>query len=195
MIGLVTGLFEGLWRRWYGGWYPFGKPSDKYWYHKRWFQYLVNALVLGAVLFFMGFAWWKIICSLAIIIAFFWAKGHGAFYDLGHHGYPDEEMLKRYEKALGYKIACWIFPESAWYGYWFDTFLMAVRYTLPALALIPFIGWVTGFAGMGVTLSYMIGWYLQDKGFKFLGDKFKGFCGSATNFGEIGAGFCLGVLL
>ena len=194
MISLIGGFLICGWRRWYGGWYPFGQPSDKHWYHKRWFQYLILCIICGVILFVKGHLWWQIIISLVIICGFYFGKGHPMFL-LGHHGYPDEEMIKRYEQAWGYKIACKIFPESAWYGYWFDTFLMFVRYTLPALALIPFLGWVIGFAGMGVTLSYMLGWYLQDKGSKFLGDKFKGFCGSATNFGEIGAGFCLGVLL
>ena len=191
----MLSIFTALWRRWYGGWYPFGHPSDKYWYNKRWFQYTVLALATGVALFFTGIVWWKILVAIGILIGFYWGKGHGAFYDLGHHGYPDEEMLKRYEQAWGYKVACKIFPESAWYGYWFDTFLMFVRYTLPALALMPFLDWVTGFAGMGVTLSYMLGWYLQDKGFKFLGDKFNGLCGSATNFGELLGGFITGLLL
>jgi len=186
MPNLIAGLFESIARRIFGGWLHF----------PRWAEHLFNIVGLGIILYFLfSIVWWKIIAILVIIQCFFWGKGHGAFYDLGHHGYPDAEMIKRYEQAWGYKIACKIFPESAWYGYWFDTFLMFIRYTLPALALIPFLDWVTGFAGMGVTLSYMLGWYLQDKGCKFFGDKFKGFCGSATNFGEIGAGFCLGVLL
>jgi len=194
MISLIGGFLICGWRRWYGGWYPFGEPSDRHWYHKRWFQYLILCIICGVILFVKGYLWWQIIISLVIICGFYFGKGHPMFL-LGHHGYPDAEMIKRYEQAWGYKIACKIFPESSWYGYWFDTFLMFIRYTLPALALMPFLDWWVGFAGMGATLSYMLGWYLQDKGCKFLGDKFKGFCGSATNFGEIGAGFCLGVLL
>lgn len=195
MIQALTGLFEGLWRRWYGGWYPFGKPSDSHWYHKRWFQYLVNGLVVAAVLAFVGLEWWKILIAVAVLLGFFWGKGHGACYDLGHHGKPDEGMIERYKKCIGYKVACKIFPKSLWYTYWFDVFLMFVRYETPAVVLAVFTSWWVVLAGFGVTLSYMLGWFLEDKGCKFLGSRFKGLCSSATNFGELLGGFITGITL
>lgn len=189
------GIFLALWRRWFGGWYPFGESTDTKWYHSRWFQYTVLCLVSGSVLFLTGHIWWQIIGALIILCVLFWGKGHGAFFDLGHHGQPDEAMLERYKKAWGYSLACKIFPAAQWYKYWFDTFLMFIRYEIPSLALIPFTGWLIAFGGVGVTLAYMLGWYLQDKGCKFLGDKFKGLCSSATNFAEIVGGFITGLLI
>jgi len=191
MLSLFAGIFEIFWRRLFGGWL-----EDIPIISSRIFQHVTNCLVLGGLLFLSGLVWWKILASLVIIEGFYWGKGHGCMFDLGHHGKPDETMVKRYKKQWGYNTLCKIFPESLWYGYWFDTTLMYIRYTLPSLSLIPFFGWEIGVSGLlGVVYGYQLGWWLQDKGFLFLNNRLKGLCSCATNFGEMVCGFWLGALL
>ena len=44
-------------------------------------------------------------------------------------------MLKRYEKMVGYKLVCKIFPEDQWYTFGFDFILLAIRYTYPIIPI------------------------------------------------------------
>lgn len=180
-------VFEAIWRRFYGGWL-----SDIPVISSRAFQTILNCIVLFCVLFFLlGLSWWVSAIVLSVVQFLYYAKGHGAMFDLGHHDKSDPAMLERYERQWGYKLVCKLFPKEQWYGYWFDFSLLLIRYTLPLLALV-WVKWWIPFAGIIAVGGYALGWYLQDKGSKFLNNSF---CNYATNLGEIFVGFGIGLML
>ena len=84
-----------------------------------------------------GIVWYWAVW-IAVWVQIYWAIGHGFAYDLSTHGEPDEEMLKRYKKAVGYKFVCKFFDEKDWYTFGFDFILLTIRYTYP---LIPIVYW------------------------------------------------------
>lgn len=101
---------------------------------------------------------------IALWIQIEWAIGHGACYDLGKGGKPDEKMLKRYEKMVGYKLLCKIFPEEKWYGTGFDFCLLAIRYTYPLLPICFLFNPV--FLTLGLVISGLYGIYRSCDYFK-----------------------------
>lgn len=74
-----------------------------------------------------------------VVYGLYWSKGHGMIMDKGTGGKPTPELLARYEKTIGYRLACWLLPESEWYGYKFDSLMMLARYGLPAAVVAVFM--------------------------------------------------------
>lgn len=190
MFGALFILMQICFRRWYGGWCFIGDKNS--WYNTRTFQTIINCIVLFCFLFFLlGLSWYVTAITLAVVQFLYYAKGHGAMFDLGRCSKPDIDMLERYKKQWGYKLVCELFPKEQWYSYWFDFSLLLIRYTLPLLALV-WVKWWIPFAGIIAVSGYALGWHLQDKGSKFLNNSF---CNYATNLGEIFVGFGIGLML
>lgn len=130
MLTFIYPLFMSFWRDSFGkdGW---GLPIFK----NRVVQHVV-AFIMTFLLCVFGkvFDWyWALWVALWVQVE--WALGHGPCYDLGKSGKPDEKMLKRYEKMVGYKLLCKLFPEDEWYSFGFDFLLLAIRYTYPLLPI------------------------------------------------------------
>ena len=119
-------FFMALWRDAFGknGYYI---PVIKI----RFVQHVIAFIMTFLLCYFdKGLKWWWCIW-IATWLQIWWSLGHGACYDCGTHGKPDEAMIKRYEKMFGYKLVCKIFDESDWYGFGFDFVLLTIRYTYP----------------------------------------------------------------
>ena len=93
---------------------------------------------------------------IAVWVQIFWAIGHGCCYDLATHGYPDETMIKRYEKMVGYKLLCKIFPKDEWYTFGFDFILLTIRYTYPLIPIVYWFGPVLLSLGLVISGLYAI---------------------------------------
>ena len=130
MLKLLYTAFMGFWRD------SFGKNG----YHWKIYEHRIVEHIVAFLFTFIfcsvdkGFNWY-ISCWIAIWVQIFWALGHGPCYDCGTAGKPDKEMIKRYEKMVGYKLVCKIFPEDQWYTFGFDFILLAIRYTYPILPI------------------------------------------------------------
>lgn len=152
MLKIIYTLFMGSWRDSFGksGW---NLPI----YKNRFVQHVVAFLMTSALCFFdKGMAWyWCLWVALWIQIE--WALSHGPCYDLGNGGKPDEKMIKRYEKMVGYKLLCKIFPQDKWYTTGFDFCLLAIRYTYPLIPICPFFN--PTFLCLGLLISALYGIY------------------------------------
>ena len=129
MLKLLYAILMGAWRDSFGknGW-------DLPGYHVRFIQHIVAFLMTCTICWWKDLAWyWCLWVSLWIQIE--WALGHGPCFDVGTGGKPDEKLLKRYEKMVGYKLLCKIFPENEWYSFGFDFILLAIRYTYPIIPI------------------------------------------------------------
>lgn len=182
-------IIQILYRRWYGGWCVLG--TDKSWYNSRTFQTICNVLLMLAFgVYVLQLQWLESVIITAVIQFLYYAKGHGAMFDLGHSGKPDAELIERYKKQWGYEVLLEFFPEKLWHTYWFDFSLLLIRYTLPLMLLL-WYNWYVPLFGLIAVAGYTAGWYLQDRGCKFLNNSF---CSTATNFGEILVGLSVGLI-
>ena len=131
MMKIAYTLFMGIWRDLFGknGW---DLPALKWRIVQHILAFIATFLLC---MFDKGFVWFGCLW-VALWIQVEWALGHGPCYDLGKSGKPDEKMLKRYEKMLGYNLLCKVFPKDKWYGFWFDFALLAIRYTYPLVPLV-----------------------------------------------------------
>lgn len=151
MLKLLYTIFMAVWRRAFGsdGW---GLPILK------------NRFILHVIAFLATFGLcltkdisWHICLWIALWIQIEWALGHGPCYDCGKGGKPDAKMLKRYEKMVGYKLLCKIFPEDQWYTFGFDFILLSIRYTYP---LLPICLWFNPvFLTLGMVISALYAMY------------------------------------
>lgn len=104
--------------------------------HNRVFQHILAAFATFSLCYWCNNFKWYWAIWIAVWVQVEWALGHGPCFDVGKGGKPDEKMLKRYEKMVGYKLLCKILPESQWYSPCFDFMLLAIRYTYPLLSII-----------------------------------------------------------
>lgn len=133
MSNILSGLIWAIWRRVYGK----GNSGVS--------RGILAVFAVGALamLFFQRANWdfsgyARLAAALAVAIfayAYYWSKGHGMIMDKGTSGKPTPELISRYEKTLGYRLACRLLPESEWYGYKFDSLMMLARYGIPALGI------------------------------------------------------------
>lgn len=148
---LLYAILMGLWRDSFGknGW-------DLPIYKNRFVQHVVSFLMTFSLCFFdKGISWfWCLWVALWIQILF--SVGHGYAYDVAMGGEPDEKMLKRYKKAVGYKLLCKIFPKDKWYKFGFDFCLLAIRYTWPLLPICVFFNPVLFVLGLVIASLYTI---------------------------------------
>ena len=150
-------FFEGIWRDCFGkdGW---DLPILKH----RVVQHIIGLTVTGIFGYFVkDFSiFWSIYlaCILQFII---WAKGHGAYYDIGTV-IPDEKMKERYEKSLGRRIADLFCIDKMKYGMVYDAIGMAARYSLPFILLLPILNFMCIFTGIIISFAYWVYRYASD---------------------------------
>ena len=133
MLKIIYILLFSWWRDLFGK-NGYELPILKY----RFVEHVIAFCMTFLLCFFdKGLQWYWCIW-IAVWVQIFFSIGHGYAYDLGTKGKPDAEMLKRYEKSVGYKFVCKIFEEKDWYGFGFDFILLTIRYTYP---LIPICFW------------------------------------------------------
>lgn len=152
MIKLLYSVFFAFWRD------SFGKNGYHLpVYQNRMVQHIVAFLATFLLCMFdKGFSWY--LCAwIALWVQIEWALAHGPCYDCGKGGKPDAKMLKRYEKMVGYKLLCKVFPEDQWYSFGFDFILLAIRYTYPLLPICLFFNPV--FLSVGLIISGLYAMY------------------------------------
>lgn len=152
MMKLLYTIFMGAWRRAFGsdGW---DLPILK----NRFVLHVLGFLATFSLcMFSKGFNWYTS-TWIAVWIQIFWALGHGSCYDCGKGGKPDAKMLKRYEKMVGYKLVCKIFPEDKWYTFGFDFILLAIRYTYPIIPICLMFN--PALLTIGLVISALYGMY------------------------------------
>lgn len=177
IISFLFALFLAGWRRLFG--------SDVGWIiGNRAFQHILAGVCVGLYLMFVKIeSAMSAVVAVILLQAWFWGKGHGELFDMGHSVNPDK---KRYNRYLYTSVVKRFLAREHWYSYTFDWLMMIIRYSLPAIA-ISFILGDSSFclAGFAVACSYAVCWNLYDC------DAIE----SPTEKAELLAGFCVGILL
>lgn len=151
LVRFCYAVFMGFWRDAFGK-DGYNLPVIRY----RVVQHVISFLLTVSLLFACGKTTLCLSIWIALWVQIEWAIGHGPCYDIGTAGKPDEKMLKRYKKMLGYKLACKIFPVNEWYGFGFDFFLLAIRYTYPLIPICFFFNPVFLTLGLVIPALYAI---------------------------------------
>lgn len=156
LFGWLYAFFMGAWRDAFGK-NGYDLPIIKY----RAVQHIILFIVSLVFLLICRGTALPVALWISAWILVFWALGHGCCYDIGTGGKPDAKMLKRYEKMVGYKLLCKIFPEDQWYSWIFDFCLLAIRYTYP---LLPIFFWFNPvLLTLGLVISGAYGIYRNCK--------------------------------
>lgn len=152
VIKIIYTVFMAFWRDSFGknGW-------DLPIYKNRVVQHILAFCMTFLLCVFGKTLDWYWALWIAAWIQIEWAIGHGPCYDCGTGGKPNAKMLKRYEKMVGYKLLCKIFPEDQWYSFGFDFILLAIRYTYPLIPICLFFNPV--FLTLGLVISGLYGMY------------------------------------
>lgn len=185
-IAIGFGIFESIWRRWFGGWeWKWLGPFDR-----RFIKHIVNIAALFSVCYFIkNLSWqWSIYTTLVMQILF-WTLTFGMYFDIGRGGRPvTEEDIDAYNKPWFAKFLNWCFPDEYRYTPFYDFCGMMIRFTWP-LALVFFVPTFNfGILMLGefVALAYGLGWVMREKNvMKKVGP---------TCFGEIASGFLTGLM-
>ena len=167
IVAVLFSAWESYWRRGFGGLW-----NDKPIIENRALQHVLNSIAM-ILLFWYRFdivpKWQKvltIVYVIAVVEGLYWSRGHGYAFDLGRDGQPDEKMLKRYEKPLFNRFFLTpLYNLFGWrkYGYSYDLFSMALRYTLPCVLLIPVFSWRIVFMGLLVSPIYAFCWTFRER--------------------------------
>ena len=131
MFQVLYVLFFGFWRDCFGK-DGYEIPILKY----RFIQHILGFIATASLCYWCKDFKWYSSLWVALWIQIEWALAHGPCYDVGEGGQPDEKMIKRYEKMVGYKTLCKMFPKDKWYGVCFDYMLLAIRYTYPIIPMM-----------------------------------------------------------
>ena len=155
-------LWESYFRRGFGGLW-----NDKPVIENRALQHVLNIV---AMLFVFWYRLNENVLLIAYVVAvvegLYWSRGHGYAFDLGRDGQPDEKILKRYEKPLFNRFLLTpLYNLFGWrkYGYTYDLFSMALRYTLPCVLLIPVFSLHVVFMGLLVSPIYAFCWTFRER--------------------------------
>lgn len=151
IIKIMYVLFSAGWRDSFGknGW-------DLPIYKNRFVQHVLAFCMTFLLCVFGKTVDWYWALWIALWIQIEWALGHGYAYDVSTGGQPDEKMLKRYKKALGYRLLCKVFPKEEQHGMCFDFILLSIRYTWPLLPICWFFNPSFLFLGLIVASLYLI---------------------------------------
>ena len=181
IIGFLYSIYEGFWRRWFGG--LFGHTKYEKILNNRFIQHIFGFLGFFGILFYNGLNIWLSILSGLVFQGLYWARSHGCCFDFGHGQPPD---IKRYDQLWYWKYVKKIIPESELYGFWCDYILMTVRYTLPAM-LFAITSLQPSCMFMGIVLStiYAFCWKAYDFGYTK----------SPTATAEVIVGFTTGLMI
>lgn len=178
-FSIFYNVYWGFLRRWFGG-----ALEDFPILKSRGVQTIVMICSILPLYMCYGFA--TAVLTALWLQFIFWSIGHGPAFDRGHGGLPDDDTLRRYKEMWGYKLACKLFPENMWYGFWFDGFLMSIRYTLPMAALsIYYLSFGYVLIGLSISPIYGFCWWLKDKGYINI---------TPTKLAEVLSGFVFGYI-
>lgn len=139
-------LAGSAWRRWYGTRKGIGNVT-------RFWKYLVLAAIVFGMYYIKALLDWNNWRMYAVIASFMyhWARSHGDYFYVWHTN-PDEGRIKWIDWVLHH-----IFPESMYYGFWWNVTGLFLRYTSTACIValcIPNVWFVS--AGLLTTLSYVV---------------------------------------
>lgn len=192
-VGVGCGIFESLWRRWFGG--GLSKLSDWWEKHIKWLslrliKHAINISALFCAMFFWrNMTWYWSIYAALVMQILFWTMTFGMYFDIGRHGKPvTEEDIKAYNKPWFSFILNWCFTEER-YTDFYDYCGMMIRFTWPLLLMFWLPTFNSGilFLGPLVALVYGLGWVMKDKNLlKKLGP---------TEIAEFAAGFMTGAYI
>lgn len=188
LIALGFGVFESIWRRWFGGGF------DYKWlklFNHRMLKHAINIGAIFSVLFFLkDMSWYWSLYAAVVIQCLYWTMRFAMYFDIGHHHRtPTEEDIKYYNSVWFAPILNWCFAEEYRYTAFYDYLGMFIRYTWPLLLVFWLPVFNSGILALGtiVAMSYGIGWVGYDKNLiKKIGP---------TEFGEFVSGFMTGVLV
>lgn len=177
LTNFLYGIFEGFWRRWFGGGWKNKLPTNRF------LQHAIGFLVGSLVLIVNGYGYIQTVLAMLVFQGLYWARAHGEFFDYGHSNPPD---ITRYDKEWWWKYIKKIMPESLWYTFTCDFICMVVRYTLPAILIsIILLSFAPLMMGIMVGCVYALMWCFHDwYGFK-----------TPTATAELIVGFFSGLLL
>lgn len=177
VVSILFALFLAGWRRLFGS--DVGGILGN-----RAFQHIIAGVCVGLYLiFFKNESAISTIVAVILLQAWFWGKGHGELFDMGHSVKPDVSRYNRYWYTSFVKR---FLAREHWYSYTFDWLMMIIRYSIPAIVIsLILCGSSFCLAGFAVACSYAICWNLYDC------DALK----SPTEKAELLAGFCVGLLL
>jgi hypothetical protein len=176
VITIGYAIFLAFWRRWFGGGLDF-LPDN------RALKHIVGFLVGCGALWYMDYSWVQIVLTMLGLQGLYWARGHGEFFDYGHHQPPD---IKRYEEFWWWKYVKLIIPNDQLYKWHCDFICMAIRYTLPAVLIgVILLRTPIMFSGTLLACGYGLMWLFYDWGY----------LKKPTNYGEYIGGFITGLLL
>lgn len=214
LTSIISGIFESIWRRWYGGWIEHN-PFEPKWLYKllssRGTQTIVNFIILFTM-FMINSAWmttplcswlishnvygWILAIIMTAIFQFeFWSRGHGPAFDEGR-GNTDESTINRYQKVWWAIIPNALIPQKHWYGFLYDYIWMTVRYTIGLFLMVPFL-WSFNILWLGLIVSsaYALCWTISERDewvFNYIPFNM---AKSATQLAELLVGFITGFWL
>lgn len=183
---IIFGIFGGLFRRWFGGWFEDTYYEEKLpsWLYKVLINRGVQTISL-ILLFFSGFminSYWistplssyiinlgipSYVIALIMAILFqiqYYSRGHGPAFDEGRGNQITEETIERYKKVWYNKICEWIIPQQYWYGFVYDFLWMTLRYTYGTIFIVPFL-WSFNIMWLGLIASsiYALCWTISER--------------------------------
>ena len=189
MIGIILGVFEAFWRRWFGGCSLGGERYKDSWFNKRAFQHTVGALFLIFIFYKKGVPLLWNIYAVLIIQGLFWAKGHPSL-DMGRKEETAEDK-KRYEEVWFAPIVRFLVPACEAHRFGYDFIWHSIRYMYPGILLMPVFGGKALIAGVGVAWIYAAFASLYER----IGtEKLPSWINRANKASEIAAGFLAGLM-
>lgn len=168
ILAILSAIYFSIWRRGFGGAW-----NDKPFIENRFLQHILGGIAVFSLVFIRFSSdsnnnyilIFKSLYTAIIVQGLFWALAHGFGFDCGRDGYPDEKMLKRYEKVFYNKFFLTpIYNFFKWkkYGYTYDLLSMFLRYTLPCVLLIPVFGFEILIMGAIVSPIYAFCWSFRE---------------------------------
>lgn len=204
LLSSVLILFYAFWRRWFGGGF-----KDTWLGNKRGVQCIIYLIVTAVVMYVLIHIKVSELVRFVVTGFFtvytycqFWARGHGACFDIGRDSNPTEVTINRYNERW-YHIPCDILLKNHKYGFVYDLLYMTLRYGMPMvfvylLGILPkLFGMTQVFSYHIMTIGFLIGpiyaicWTLSEKESWI----FKKYCSvvGATNLAEYLSGAIWGL--
>jgi len=188
LIALGFGIFESIWRRWFGGGFDYKWLK---WLNFRFLKHTINIIALFSICYWVrGIHWaWALYTALMMQLCF-WSLTFGMYFDIGRGGkHVTPEGIEDYNKPWFAPFLNWCFKEDQLYTPFYDFCGMMIRFTWPVLLVgfVPTFSYSIALLGEWVAFVYAMGWVLWGRGrLTKIGP---------TELGEFAAGFMTGVLM
>lgn len=175
-------IIGGLLRRMYGGWLEHIPVL-----RNRTFQTILMLLTFLSIYLedYNSILNWIMAIGVSCWLQFqFWARGHGACFDIGR-GKADAGVIARYNERWYHYPVDWLFDKvfkrmDKKYGFLYDFLYMGFRYTCPMIPMM-FFDWKYILVGLAVSPIYAICWTLFEREPWIFQSKY---VGNATNLAE-----------